>query len=124
MSQRAKRQHKRPRHLNEYVLETNNHSKYSEQAKSALECSDEGDENITFIPPKPKIAKLNKVVNPMVPNLPNAGALVDRGTPNEGFGIFNTHGGVPTLLIDTFGHDFVKPTPFGLKSPIVEETSV
>ena len=81
MSQRVKRQQKRPRHLNEYVLGTN-HSKYSEQAKSAMEYSDEGDENITFIPPKPKIAKLNKVVNPMDPNDP--GALVDRGTPNEG----------------------------------------
>ena len=80
MSQRTKRQLKRPRHLNEYVLGTNNHSKYSEQASS-----DEGDENITFIPPKPKIAKFNKVVNPIDPNeVPNAGALVDRGTPNEG----------------------------------------
>ena len=67
MSQRVKRQQKRPRHLNEYVLGTN-HSKYSEQAKSAMEYSDEGDENITFIPPKPKKAKLNKVVNPMDPN--------------------------------------------------------
>ena len=63
MSQRVKRQQKRPRHLNEYVLGTN-HSKYSEQAKSAMEYSDESDENITFIPPKPKIAKLNKFVNP------------------------------------------------------------
>ena len=63
MSQRVKRQQKRPRHLNEYVLGTN-HSKYSEQAKSAMEYSDESEENITFIPPKPKIAKLNKVVNP------------------------------------------------------------
>ena len=63
MSQRVKRQPKRPRHLNEYVLGTN-HSKYSEQAKSAMEYSDESDENITFIPPKPKIAKLNKFVNP------------------------------------------------------------
>ena len=63
MSQRVKRQQKRPRHLNEYVLGTN-HSKYSEQAKSAMEYSDESDENITFIHPKPKIAKLNKVVNP------------------------------------------------------------
>ena len=46
---------------------------------------------ITFIPPKPKIAKLNKVVNPIDPNeVPNAGTLVDRGTPNEGVGNFNT----------------------------------
>ena len=83
MSQRVKRQQKRPRHLNEYVLGTN-HSKNSEQAKSAMEYSDESDENITFIPPKPKIAKLNKVVNPMDPNDP--GALIHRGTPNEGVG--------------------------------------
>ena len=63
-----------------------------------MECSDE---NITFIPPRPKIAKLNngpEVVNQINPNeVPNAGALVDRGTPNEGVGNFNTHGGVPTL---------------------------
>ena len=55
---------------------------------------------------------------------PDAGASVDGGTPNEGAMDFNTHGGVPTLPIDTFGRDFVKPTPFGLKSLIVEETSV
>ena len=43
-----------------------------------MECLDEGDENITFITPKLKIAKLNKIVNPMDPNeVPNAGALVD-----------------------------------------------
>ena len=56
-----------------------------------MKCSDDGDENINFIPPKPKIANLNKVVNPIDPNeVPNAGTLVDRGTPNEGVGNFNT----------------------------------
>ena len=77
MSQREKRKKKIPKHLNEYLLGTKEHSKHSDQAESNMECSDEGDENITFIPPKPKKAKLNKVVNPMDPN-------VDRGTPNEG----------------------------------------
>ena len=107
MSQRVKRQQKRPRHLNEYVLGTN-HSKYSEQAKSAMEYSDESEENITFIPPKPKIAKLNKVVNPNeAPNAEvdssketevdssketEAGTLVD-----EDVGNFNTQGGMPIL---------------------------
>ena len=82
---RAKRQKKIPKHLNEYVLRTKEHSKHSDQAESNMECSDEGDENITFIPPKPKKAKLNKVVNPMDPNkVLNPGALLDRGTPNEG----------------------------------------
>ena len=82
---RAKRQKKIPKHLNEYVLRTKEHSKHSDQAESNMEYSDEGDENITFIPPKPKKAKLNKVVNPMDPNeVLNPGALVDRGTPNEG----------------------------------------
>jgi hypothetical protein len=72
---------------NENVLRTNEHSKHSDQAESNMEYSDEGDENITFIPPKPKKAKLNKVVNPMDPNeVLNPGALVDRGTPNEGVG--------------------------------------
>ena len=43
-----------------------------------MKCSDDGDENI-------------KVVNPIDPNeVPNAGTLVDRGTPNEGVGNFNT----------------------------------
>ena len=51
---RAKRQKKIPKHLNEYVLRTKEHSKHSDQAESNMECSDEGDENITFIPPKPK----------------------------------------------------------------------
>ena len=55
MSQRAKRQQKIPKNLNEYVLGTKEHSKHD------MECSDEGDENITFIPPK--IAKLNKDPN-------------------------------------------------------------
>ena len=42
-----------------------------------MKCSDDGDENI-------------KVVNPIDPNeVPNAGTLVDRGTPNEGVGNFN-----------------------------------
>ena len=31
-----------------------------------MEFSDEGDENITFIPPKPKIAKLNKDPNELL----------------------------------------------------------
>ena len=87
---RAKRQKKIPKHLNEYVLRTKEHSKHSDQAESNMEYSDEGDENITFIPPKPKKAKLNKVVNPMDPNeVLNPGALVDRGTPNEGVGNFS-----------------------------------
>ena len=60
---RAKRQKKIPKHLNEYV--------------SNMEYSDESDENITFIPPKKA-----KVVNPMDPN--ESGTLVNRGTPNEG----------------------------------------
>ena len=82
---RAKRQQKIPKHLNEYVLGTKERSKHDK------ECSDDGDENITFIPPKPKIAKINKVVNPIDPNeVPNVGTLVDRGTPNEGVGNFNT----------------------------------
>ena len=76
---RAKRQKKIPKHLNEYVLRTKEHSKHSDQAESNMEYSDEGDENITFIPPKPKKAK---VVNPMDPN--ESGTLVNRGTPNEG----------------------------------------
>jgi hypothetical protein len=93
MSQRAKRPQKRPKHLEEYVLGTNKNSKcndkrISEPAEIAMECSDE---NITFIPPKPKIAKLNngpEVVNPMDPKeVPNAGDV----------GNFNTHGGVPML---------------------------
>ena len=84
---RAKRQKKIPKHFNEYVLRTKEHSKHSDQAESNMEYSDEGDDNITFIPPKPKKAKLNKVVNPMDPNeVLNPGALVDRGTPNEGVG--------------------------------------
>ena len=58
MSQREKRQKKRPKHLNEYVLGTNEHS-------------------------KPKIAKLDTNEGP------NVGALVDRGTPNEGVGNFS-----------------------------------
>ena len=70
---RTKRKIKPPQYLDEYEVGTKLHSK----AESNMECSDEGDENITFIPPKPKKAKLNKVVNPMDPN-------VDRGTPNEG----------------------------------------
>ena len=42
-----------------------------------MKCSDDGDENI-------------KVVNPIDLNeVPNAGTLVDRGTPNEGVGNFN-----------------------------------
>ena len=53
----AKRQKKIPKHLNEYVLRTKEHSKHSDQAESNMEYSDEGDENITFIPPKPKKAK-------------------------------------------------------------------
>ena len=123
MSQRVKRQQKRPRHLNEYVLGTN-HSKYSEQAKSAMEYSDESDENITFIPPKPKIAKLNKVVNPN--EAPNAEVDSSKETEvdssketkvdsskekevdstketeagtlvDEDVGKFNTQGGIPIL---------------------------
>ena len=54
----AKRQKKIPKHLNEYVLRTKEHSKHSDQAESNMEY--ESDENITFIPPKPKIAKLKK----------------------------------------------------------------
>ena len=78
MSQRAKRKIKPPQYLDEYELGTKQHSqdqklngvkvKHSDQAESNMECSVEGDENITFIPPKPKKAKLNKVVNPMDPN--------------------------------------------------------
>ena len=85
MSQREKRPHKRPKHLEEYVLGsvgTNKNSKTKRDldehsqgqdvkpAEIAMECSDE---NITFIPPKedPK-------------EVPNAGAAIDRGTPNEG----------------------------------------
>ena len=123
MSQRVKRQPKRPRHLNEYVLGTN-HSKYSEQAKSAMEYSDESDENITFIPPKPKIAKLNKFVNPN--EAPNAEVDSSKETEvdssketkvdsskekevdstketeagtlvDEDVGNFNTQGGMPIL---------------------------
>ena len=60
MSQRAKCQQKIPKHLNEYVLGTKEHSKHD------MECSDEGHENITFIPPKPKIAKLNKDPNELL----------------------------------------------------------
>ena len=52
MSQREKRKKKIPKHLNEYLLGTKEHSKHD------MVCSDEGDENITFIPPKPKIAKI------------------------------------------------------------------
>ena len=90
---RGKRKIKPPQYLDEYEVGTKLHSKTNvkkvleehSQAESNMECSDEGDENITFIPPKPKKAKLNKVVNPMDPNeLLNPGALVDRGTPNEG----------------------------------------
>ena len=44
MSQR-KRQQKIPKHLHEYVLGTKEYSKHD------MECSDDGDENITFIPP-------------------------------------------------------------------------
>ena len=81
---RGKRKIKPPQYLDEYEVGTKLHSKTNvkkvleehSQAESNMECSDEGDENITFIPPKPKKSKLNKVVNP--------GALVDRGTPNEG----------------------------------------
>ena len=62
----AKRQKKIPKHLNEYVLRTKEHSKHSDQAESNMEYSDEGDENITFIPPKPKIAKLNKDPNELL----------------------------------------------------------
>ena len=123
MSQRVKRQQKRPRHLNEYVLGTN-HSKYSEQAKSAMEYSDESDENITFIHPKPKIAKLNKFVNPN--EAPNAEVDSSKETEvdssketkvdsskekevdstketeagtlvDEDVGKFNTQGGIPIL---------------------------
>ena len=98
MSQRARRPQKRPKHLEEYVLGTNKHSKsndkknleehsqgqeHSKPAKSAMECSDE---NITFIPPN---------------EVSNAGAPVDEGTPNEGVGNFNIHGGVPTLPTQT-----------------------
>ena len=55
-------------------------------SKISLE-SHSAKENITFIPPKPKIAKVNKVVNPIDPNeVPNSGTFVDRGTPNEGVG--------------------------------------
>ena len=46
MSQRAKRQKKIPKHFNEYVLRTKEHSKHSDQAESNMEFSDEGDENI------------------------------------------------------------------------------
>ena len=61
---RQHRQRRCPKHLDQYIL------------------GSDDDENITFIPPKPKMAKLNdgpKVFN--TNEVPNAGALVDRGTP-------------------------------------------
>ena len=69
MSQREKRAHKRPKHLKEYVLETNRHSskpkssEHSKPAENALDCSDE---NIKFIPPKSKISKLEEFNLPLI----------------------------------------------------------